>query len=64
MENKEILKELKHLQKLVKENKFKQEGQYSDGGEYRSGVFVKSKIVESKISSLINKILKYEKKLC
>jgi len=59
----EILKELKHLQKLIEQNEFKQEGQSDDSGEYEGGVFVKSKIVKSKISSLINKILDYENEL-
>jgi len=56
----EILKELKHLQNLIKKNEFKQEGQSDDSGEIEGGVFIKSKIVKSKISSLINKIIDYE----
>lgn len=57
---KDILKELKHIQKLIQENEFEQKGEHGDAGFYRGGVFIKSKIVKSKISSLINKVMSNE----
>ncbi len=59
MDVKDILKELKEMQKFVQKNKFEQdEIKHSYDGECKGGVFVSAKGVESRLNILINKVSK------
>lgn len=56
MTEKEILNELKDLQKAISKHEFCQERQDDDCGFHPSGIFISSKVVKSRVSKLINKI--------